>query len=76
MKAVITMKLVRPTRFNRTIIKKTITANKDYIIGLVNGFVFARTNDERFIPVEEFSVEIFNTRNKCINKWSYKPTYR
>ena len=32
--------------------------------------------DERDIPVKEFSVEMFNTRNKRINKWSYKPTNR
>ena len=76
MKAVITMKLVRQTRFKRTIIKKTITSKKDYLTGLVNGFIYERVNQENFIPATEFVVEIFNTRNRCVNKWSYKPTYR
>lgn len=76
MKAVITMKLIRPTRFKRTIIKKTITSKKDYLTGLINGFIYERVNREHYIPVTEFMVEIFNTRNRCVNKWSYKPTYR
>lgn len=76
MKAVITMKLVRPTRFNRTIIKKTITAKKDCLTGLVNEFICERVNKENFIPVTEFTVEMFNTRNRCVDKWDYKPTYR
>lgn len=76
MKAVITMKLVRPTRFKRTIIKKTITARKDYIVGLVNGFIYERANRMNFIPVEEFDVRILNTRGKAIEQWNYKPTYR
>ena len=76
MKAVITMKLVRPTRFKRSVIKKIITAKKDYIVGLVNAFIYERANRENFISVKEFSVEVFNTRGRMIERWNYKPTYR
>lgn len=76
MKAVIAMTLVRPTRFKRSVIKKTITAKKDYIVGLVNGFIYERANKENFIPVEKFDVQIFNTRGRMIEQWDYKPTYR
>ena len=76
MKAVIKMKLVRPTRLKRSVIKRTITAKKDYIVGLVNAFIYERVNRENFIPVEEFSVEVFNTRGRVIERWNYKPTNR
>lgn len=76
MKAVITMKLIRPTRLNRTIIKKTITARKDYIVGLVNGFIHERANRMNFIHVEEFDVIILNAHGKAIEQWKYNPTYR
>lgn len=76
MKAVITMTLVRPTRFKRTVIEKKITAKKDYIVGLVNGFVYERANKENFIPVEKFDVKIFNTRGSVVSNWTYEPTYR
>ena len=75
MKAVITMKLVRPTRFNRTIIKQTITAKKDCLTDVVNDFICERVNKDNFIPVSEFTVEIFNYRNRCIDQWNYKPSY-
>lgn len=76
MKAVITMTLVRPTRFKRSVIKKTITAKKDNIIGLVNEFILERTNKDNFIPVDRFDVKIFNTRSRMTEQWNYKPTYR
>lgn len=76
MKAVITMKLVRPTRFKRTIIKKTITARKDNIVGLVNDYIHERANRMNFIHVAEFDVRILNIHGKEIEQWKYKPTYR
>lgn len=75
MKAIITMHLERPTRFKNSIITKKITGLKDEIHGLVNGFIYARANAENFIPVKEFVVEVFNTRNRVIERWKYKPTY-
>lgn len=76
MKAIITMELVRPTRFKRLFVEKKIEATKDMLHGLINGFIYERANRDNFIPVKEFNVKVYNTRGRMIETWNYKPTYR
>ena len=76
MKAIVTITLVKPTRFGRKVLKETIIARKEVIVETVNKFIYERANKENFIKVDNFYVEIFDYKNRIIKQWSYKPTYR
>ena len=76
MKAIITMELVRPTRFKRLFVEKKVEAKKDVLHEQINGFIYERVNRENFIPVKEFVVKVYNTRGHMIETWNYKPTYQ
>lgn len=76
MKAIVTITLVKPTRFDRKVLKETIIARKEVIVETVNKFIDERANKENFIKVDNFYVEILDYKNRIIKQWSYKPTYR
>ena len=75
MKAIVTMTLVKPTRFGRTKTTEVINARKEQLVNEVNNFSFTRQYRENFIKVVEFSVKCYDYKNRVYNSWSYKPTY-
>ncbi len=75
MKAIITMTLVKPTRFGRTKITEVINTRKEQLVAEVNNFIFNRQHKEGYIKVVEFSVKCYDYKKRVYNSWSYKPTY-
>lgn len=75
MYATIDMTLERPTRFGRSVIRKTINATKDVLKDEINNFIFERQGRENFIKVLKFDVRILNYKRKVVESWSYSPTY-
>lgn len=75
MKAVITMRLERPTRNGTLFLFETIVAKKAEIIDKCNEFIYERQHREGFIRVIEFVTVIYNTKKQKIYKWKYKPSY-
>lgn len=75
MYAIIEMKLERPTRVGRSVIKKTINAKKTFLRTEINNFIFERQRRENFIRVLTFDVKILDYKRRIVDKWSYSPTY-
>lgn len=73
--AIIEMKLERPTRFGRSVIKKTINAKKTFLRTEINNFIFERQRCEYMIRVLTFDVKILDYKRRIVDKWSYSPTY-
>ena len=76
MYATIDMTLEHPTRFGRSVIRKTINATKGVLKNEINNFIFERQGKENFIKVLKFDVRILNYKRKVVESWSYEPTYR
>ena len=76
MYAIIDMTLERPTRFGRSVIRKTINARNNFLKNEINNFIFERQRQENFIKVLKFDVRILNYKRKVVESWSYEPTYR
>lgn len=76
MRAFIDIHLSRPSLSGRTVINKTIVADRDNIVDKVNEFIDWRISKHDFIPVDTFKVRIKNNRNdKVVNEWEYNPKY-
>ena len=76
MRAFIDIHLSRPSLTGRTVINKTLVADRDNIVDKVNEFIDWRISKHDFIPVDKFKVRIKNNRNdKVVNEWEYKPKY-
>ena len=58
MYATIDMNLEHPTRFGRSVIRKTINATKDVLKTEINNFIFERQGKENFIKVLKFDIDI------------------
>ena len=76
MKAIIHVKLVKPSWSGRRILTKTIIGRKDNITEKVNDYITKRISAKMLIQVECFRIEVYNKSGKRTNKWEYKPTYR
>ena len=76
MKAIINEVLVKKSWSGRTVLNKTIIGTKENIVEKVNSYISERISKENLIKVKCFSVKIYNYKNKKIDEWEYKPTYR
>lgn len=76
MKAIITEHLVRKTRTGKTSVIVKIESKKEEIVNVVNDFIVERAGRQNFIPVEKFEVKVYDYKNRVVNQWEYKPTYR
>lgn len=76
MKAIITEHLVRKTRTGKSSVIVKIESKKEEIVNVVNDFIAERAGRQNFIPVEKFEVKVYDYKNRVVNQWEYKPTYR
>lgn len=76
MKAIIKESLIKPSWSGKTILVKIIIGCKDNIVNKVNDYIIKRINKTNSIQVKQFYIEIYNYKNKKVNNWQYKPTYR